>query len=109
MKLETIPERYSVGWMLQLTRASPAETVIMICYEHINVKGQSEMKRKEGWDLRVLIGKNCMGRTHNDHKDWKPSSLVGVLWSLSLENSVTGSQPEMWRSWAPSQLFFPLL
>lgn len=61
-----------LGWMLQPPRASPAETVVMICYKHINVTGQSEMKRKEGGDLRVLIGKNCMGRTHNDHKDWKP-------------------------------------
>lgn len=61
MKLETIPERYSVGLDAAANEASPSETVIMICYEHINVKGQSEMKRKEGGDLRVLIGKKLYG------------------------------------------------
>lgn len=102
-----------LGWMLQPIRASPAETVIMICYEHINVKGQSELKRKrvgtlEFWYKKKTVWGEHIMTTKTGSRNLS-ISLLGVLWSLSLENSITGKQHEMWRTWALSQLFFPLL
>lgn len=114
MKLETIPERYSVGLDAAANKGISGRD------SHYDMLWTYQCERpvwdeeKEGGDLRVLIekkktvwGEHIMTTKTGSRN--RSISLLGVLWSLSLENSITGRQPEMWRTWALSQLFFPLL
>lgn len=113
MKHETIPETYSVGLDAAANKGISGRD------SHYDMLWTYQCERpvwaeeKEGGDLRVLIGKKTVWGEHimttKTGSRHLSVSLFGVLWSLSLENSITGKQHEMWRTWALSQLFFPLL